>query len=131
MRELEPEHEEHWFERYFRIVRTGTPERFEDRADALGRWYDVYAFPVGTPEQRRVELIGEVQPGQRRRRIAGIRKGEFVRHARHAIERIVVEMPRPARRQPLARTSPTHPRWRNICFGETRGLPWQAIPTAT
>ncbi|MGX1167027.1 PAS domain S-box-containing protein [Bradyrhizobium sp. USDA 372] len=57
MRELEPEHEEHWFERYSRIARTRTPERFEDRADALGRWYDVYAFPVGAPEQRRVGIL--------------------------------------------------------------------------
>lgn len=57
MRELEPDHEEHWFERYSRIARTRRGERFEDRADALGRWYDVYAFPIGSPEQGRVAII--------------------------------------------------------------------------
>ncbi|MBW9117987.1 PAS domain S-box protein [Rhizobium cauense] len=57
MREMEPDHEEHWFQRYSRIAETRAPERFEDRADALGRWYDVYAFAVGDPEQRRVAIL--------------------------------------------------------------------------
>lgn len=57
MRELEPRHEQHWFDRYERIARTQKPERFEDRADALGRWYDVYAFPIGRAEQRRVAIL--------------------------------------------------------------------------
>lgn len=57
MREMEPQHEEHWFERYSRIAKTRIAERFEDRAEALGRWYDVYAFPVGDPEQRRVAIL--------------------------------------------------------------------------
>jgi len=57
MRDLRPDHEEHWFERYDRIARTQTPERFEDRADALGRWYDVYAFPIGAPDERRVAIL--------------------------------------------------------------------------
>jgi PAS domain S-box-containing protein len=46
IRELVPEHEEHWFQIYGRIVRTGKPERFENEAKYLGdRYYDVYAFP--------------------------------------------------------------------------------------
>lgn len=57
MRELSPEHEAHWFETYGRIARNGQPERFEDRAEALGRWYDVYAFRVGAPEQRQVGIL--------------------------------------------------------------------------
>lgn len=57
MREMAPLHEEHWFERYSRIASSRMPERFEDRAEALGRWYDVYAFPIGTPEQRRVAIL--------------------------------------------------------------------------
>lgn len=57
MRELAPNHEEHWFERYARIAQTQMPERFEDRADALGRWYDVYAFPIDDPELRRVGIL--------------------------------------------------------------------------
>lgn len=57
MREIAPEHEEHWFEIYGRIAMTGEPERFEQRADALGRWYDVYAFRVDAPAQRHVAIL--------------------------------------------------------------------------
>lgn len=57
VRELVPQHEQHWFHIYGRIVRTGKPERFEDRADALGRWYDVYAFRIGKPEQHQVAVL--------------------------------------------------------------------------
>ena len=58
MRELEPRHEEHWFETYGRIARTGEPERFQNAARYLNdRWYDVYAFPIGAPEERRVAIL--------------------------------------------------------------------------
>ena len=56
-RALAPDLEAHWFETYGRIARTGTAERFEDRADALGRWYDVYAFPVGARGHRQVAVL--------------------------------------------------------------------------
>lgn len=57
VRTLVPDLEAHWFQTYGRIVRTGRAERFDDRADALGRWYDVYAFPIGPPEQRQVAVL--------------------------------------------------------------------------
>ena len=57
MRALKSEHEEHWFETYGRIALTGEPERFEHEAAALGRWYDVFAYRVGDPEQRRVAIL--------------------------------------------------------------------------
>jgi len=57
MRELAPQHEEFWFEIYGRIVLTGEPVRFEHQASALGRWYDVYAFRVGEPRERRVAVL--------------------------------------------------------------------------
>lgn len=57
MRELAPDHEQHWFDIYGRIARTGEPERFEQRADALGHWYDVYAFRVGEPEEHQVAIL--------------------------------------------------------------------------
>ncbi|HEU4403829.1 MAG TPA: PAS domain S-box protein [Polyangiaceae bacterium] len=57
MREIAPAHEEHWFEIYGRIARTGRPERFENVASALGRWFDVYAFRLGEPEERRVAIL--------------------------------------------------------------------------
>jgi two-component sensor histidine kinase len=57
MRSLRPEHEEHWFEIYGRVALTGEPTRFQNQASALGRWYDVYAFRVGAPEQRMVAVL--------------------------------------------------------------------------
>ncbi len=39
-REMIPDHEDHWFEIYGRIAKSGTPERFEAPAEALGRYYD-------------------------------------------------------------------------------------------
>ncbi len=49
--------EQHWFDTYGRVAVTGEPTRFENRAEALSRWYDVYAFRVGEPEQRRVAVL--------------------------------------------------------------------------
>jgi len=57
MRLLRPDHEAHWFDIYGDIALGGEPRRFEKPAGALGRWYDVYAFRVGTPAQRRVAIL--------------------------------------------------------------------------
>jgi PAS domain S-box-containing protein len=57
MRELVPAHEEFWFETYGRIALTGEPARFEHRAAALGRWFDVYAFRVGGGGSRKVAVL--------------------------------------------------------------------------
>ena len=57
MREIAPEHEEHWFEIYGRIALTGEPMRFENEAKQLERWYDVYAFRVEDPKRRRVGIL--------------------------------------------------------------------------
>ena len=54
---LRPDHEKHWFEIYGRVALTGEPVRFEREAAALGRWYDVYAFRIDAPEQRRVAVL--------------------------------------------------------------------------
>lgn len=57
MREFAPNHEEHWFETYGEIALSGTSKRFENRAEQLHRWYDVYAFPFGDPEQYQVAIL--------------------------------------------------------------------------
>ncbi|MHB9130227.1 MAG: PAS domain-containing sensor histidine kinase [Armatimonadota bacterium] len=57
MREMEPRHEEYWFEIYGKIALTGEPARFMNRAEQLHRWYDVYAFRVGQPEDRQVAIL--------------------------------------------------------------------------
>jgi signal transduction histidine kinase/PAS domain-containing protein len=57
MREIAPQHEEHWFEIYGRIALTGEPVRFENQAAQLRRWYDAYAFRVGEPGDRKVAIL--------------------------------------------------------------------------
>ncbi|HEX8685492.1 MAG TPA: PAS domain S-box protein, partial [Pyrinomonadaceae bacterium] len=57
VRELIPELEAHWVETYGRVARTGEPVRFENHSEVMGRWFDVYAFRTGRPEERKVALI--------------------------------------------------------------------------
>jgi PAS domain S-box-containing protein len=57
MREVSPDHEQHWFDIFGRIALTGEPARFEQLARELRRWYDVYAFRIGRPEQRQVAVL--------------------------------------------------------------------------
>ena len=57
MRELTPNHEQHWFDIYGQIALTGESKRFENRAEALGRWFEVYAFRIGLPENRQVAIF--------------------------------------------------------------------------
>lgn len=55
--ELIPDLERHWVEIYGRVAVTGEPERFVEASEVLGRWFEVYAFPIGEPEQRRVAVL--------------------------------------------------------------------------
>jgi len=48
MRQLAPDHEQHWFDAYGRVAATGEPVRFENEARALQRWFDVYATRLDT-----------------------------------------------------------------------------------
>ncbi|HET7188875.1 MAG TPA: PAS domain-containing protein [Gemmatimonadaceae bacterium] len=55
--ELAPGHESHWFESYGRVALSGEPMRFDAPAEALHRYYDVYAFRIGKPEERTVAVL--------------------------------------------------------------------------
>lgn len=55
--ELAPGTEEKWFRIFGEVAMTGVSRHFDERADALGRWYDVYAFRIEEPEKRRVALL--------------------------------------------------------------------------
>jgi PAS domain S-box-containing protein len=57
MREIAPDHEEYWFAIYGKIALTGEPARFENEAAQLGRWYEVHAFRVGEPQERKVAIF--------------------------------------------------------------------------
>ncbi len=57
IRELVPEHEEHWFEVYGNIAATGKLARFQQYGAALGRWFDSVAFRCGEPDERQVAIL--------------------------------------------------------------------------
>ncbi|AUB39750.1 DNA-binding response regulator, OmpR family, containings REC and winged-helix [Nostoc flagelliforme CCNUN1] len=57
IRDLAPNHEKYWFEIYGKVAMTGEPVRFENRAIALQRWFDVFAFRIGQPQQRQVAVL--------------------------------------------------------------------------
>jgi len=57
VRELVPELEEYWFDIYSKIALTGEPARFINEVGALNRWFDVYAYRVGRPEDRQVAIV--------------------------------------------------------------------------
>jgi C4-dicarboxylate-specific signal transduction histidine kinase len=57
MREIAPAHEEYWFEMYGKVALTGEPMHFENSAEQLNRWYDVYAFRIGQPQERKVAIL--------------------------------------------------------------------------
>ncbi|HEY0864123.1 MAG TPA: CHASE3 domain-containing protein [Lacunisphaera sp.] len=57
IRELSPDFESYWFETYGRVARTGEPERFQNYAAPLQRWFDIYAFRYGDPANRQVAVL--------------------------------------------------------------------------
>ncbi|WP_020380541.1 PAS domain S-box protein [Nafulsella turpanensis] len=56
-RELVPDLEPHWFEQYGKVALTGTPLRFTQGSDAMGRWFDVYAFRMSDQNNHRIALL--------------------------------------------------------------------------
>jgi PAS domain S-box-containing protein len=75
MREIAPQHEEHWFQIYGKIALTGEPARFDNPAAQLQRWYDVHAFRVGEPQERKVAILFN-DITERRRKEAALRESE-------------------------------------------------------
>lgn len=57
LRKALPDLEEHWYDVYGRVARSGQAMRFEQGSAALGRWFDVFAFRTGTPSEGRVAIL--------------------------------------------------------------------------
>jgi len=89
MRELAPAHEEHWYRIYGEVARSGVPVRFQNQAEALGRWYDVYAYRIGDPLARQVGIlfadITERRRNEQALRDADRRKDEFLATLAHEL----------------------------------------------
>ena len=56
-RTLVPGLEDHWVEVFARVARTGQAEQFEQRSEAMGRWFQVDAFQTGDPAHQRVGVL--------------------------------------------------------------------------
>lgn len=57
IRELVPYIEQHWFNIYGYVAKTGESTRFQNSAQELGRFFDAYAFRIGEPEKRQVAVL--------------------------------------------------------------------------
>lgn len=57
MRDIVPELEDYWYEIYGHVALTGESTRFDQQVGVWGRWYDVYAFRIGAPENRQVAIL--------------------------------------------------------------------------
>jgi PAS domain S-box-containing protein len=57
IRELVPNIESHWLEIYGRVALTGEPTRFTHGSEAIGKWFNAYAFRMGDPEERQVAIL--------------------------------------------------------------------------
>lgn len=55
-RQLLPNLEEYWIETYGKVALTGESTRFENGSEAMNRWFDVFAFRFGQPNERKVAL---------------------------------------------------------------------------
>lgn len=57
MGEMEPGHEQRWYDIYGEVATTGIPIRAEEYARAMGRWFEIYAYRVEAPERHRVAAL--------------------------------------------------------------------------
>jgi len=57
IREMVPDIEARWIELYGRVALTREPARFVEHSGAMGYWWDVYAMPMGAPEERRIGIL--------------------------------------------------------------------------
>jgi PAS domain S-box-containing protein len=85
MREIAPRHEEYWFETYGHIAKTGESMRFESEAAQLGRHYEVVAWRVGDPEERKVGILFNDITDRRRAAESERRLAAIVEHSSDAI----------------------------------------------
>ena len=78
-REMIPDLEPHWIETYARVASGGEPLRFESGSEAMGRWFDVFATPVGTSGERFALVFKDVT--ERRRAEVALRESETAERA--------------------------------------------------
>jgi PAS domain S-box-containing protein len=65
-KELVPGLESHWFETYGRVAVSGEAVRIVEESPTMGRWFDVYATRIESPENRRVAVLFKDITAQKR-----------------------------------------------------------------
>jgi PAS domain S-box-containing protein len=56
-RDIDEAPEEYWFELFAEVVRSQRPARVEHAHQGLQKWFDVYAYPIGAPSERRFAVL--------------------------------------------------------------------------
>jgi PAS domain S-box-containing protein len=57
LRALVPGIERSWLDAYAKVALSGEPVRLEQHAQAMHRWFDIYAFRLGEPQARQVAVL--------------------------------------------------------------------------
>ncbi len=55
--ELMPDLEKSWFEKYGSVALTGEPVKFTDYTEELNRWFEISAFRIEEPHERKVAVL--------------------------------------------------------------------------
>ena len=55
--ELVPDIDRSWFNKYGEVALTGKPKRVEEYLEVAGVWFNIYAFPIGDPDEHHVAII--------------------------------------------------------------------------
>lgn len=55
--DIAPDNEQYWFEIYGKVALTGEAVQFENEAKALGRFFHVCAYKIGSSESRKVAIL--------------------------------------------------------------------------
>lgn len=66
MRDIAADQDDIWFECYGRVAKDRKAERFEAGSTPLGRWWTVYAFPIGEPKERKIAVLFNDVTAQKR-----------------------------------------------------------------
>ena len=74
-----PQLEKHWFELYGNVATTGIPVRYTNEAKTMNRWFDVYAFRIGDPAERKVAVLFK-DVSQQRMAEENMRRSELQAH---------------------------------------------------
>jgi PAS domain S-box-containing protein len=80
VRDMVPTHEQHWFDLYGDVARTGKSVRFENVAEGLNRWFDVHALRVGEPGQHHVAVLFSDISERRRAEVALLDLNQRLEH---------------------------------------------------